>query len=388
MGCTNKNVRNIETDNPEKLQGNDIKTDNQNDLPEINIEKALDEMSNEKVQMSEFISSIKYVPLETNKSCQIGKRPKILVTNQHIFCDDFMFDLDGSFIKRLGKRGRGPGEYTLPRSIAVDENRNEFFVYAGFLSKILIYDLNNNFKRSVDVSYYGKDLFPLGDGLIFTGCEGAFNPDYFDYSIINSDNGDTIKIKRSSNVKYVSSESPNRGLNSKTCCWYYNNELRYYEFLSDTIFRITPSKEIPLYKLNLGDYKIPLDKISMVRSSGAYSQVWEIAETQKYLIFLIILKGFNRYYLCFNKTTNEVHASEFDKAFNNDIDGGPVEGLRNSQNRNILYTTLYPFNIQQDLEFWKTSNSGFDHLANQSLLKIINNTNPNDNPIICLFQSN
>jgi len=63
-----------------------------------------------------FIESVKYIPLETNNSCLIADASFVSLYDEFILVADskhnvFLFDLNGKFIRKIGIKGKGPGEY-------------------------------------------------------------------------------------------------------------------------------------------------------------------------------------------------------------------------------------------------------------------------------------
>ena len=66
---------------------------------------------------SEFIKSIKYVPLETTPNSMVGNIIDIIVNNNKIYVRDDenvikIFDLNGRYLHTFDRQGRGPEEYT------------------------------------------------------------------------------------------------------------------------------------------------------------------------------------------------------------------------------------------------------------------------------------
>lgn len=72
----------------------------------------------QELPVSEIAESIRFVPLETNENCLLNTDiSKIEIVEETIFMSDFnyifKYDLNGRFIKRIGKKGRGPA--SIPR---------------------------------------------------------------------------------------------------------------------------------------------------------------------------------------------------------------------------------------------------------------------------------
>lgn len=105
---------------------------------------------------------VEYVPLETNdefitkgKVMDVGK-DVILVTNPREG-DILFFDrATGKSLKKINHRGQGGEEYLLIVNLILDEANGEMFANDGPSSKIQVYDLEGNFKRSIS---YKKGAF-------------------------------------------------------------------------------------------------------------------------------------------------------------------------------------------------------------------------------------
>ncbi len=107
----------------------------------------------------------KYIPLETNNEflCEgfvqdVGKNI-MLIKNNKGDGDIFVYDRTGKALRKINRMGQGPEEYTFALGITLDEDNNEMFVNDHALKKIVVYDLEGNFKRSFKHKEGGKSLF-------------------------------------------------------------------------------------------------------------------------------------------------------------------------------------------------------------------------------------
>jgi hypothetical protein len=78
---------------------------------EFNFEKA------EPLKMSEIISEISYIPLETNSKCLLGNMwiyvfgKDILVKSNSSDESIYRFSTDGKYLNKIGSKGNGPSEF-------------------------------------------------------------------------------------------------------------------------------------------------------------------------------------------------------------------------------------------------------------------------------------
>lgn len=146
-----------------------------------------------------------------------------------------------------------------------------------------------------------------------------------------------------------------------------------------------PDKEIPRYIVNLGKYKVPIDKITSIKSGDEVLRIWSISESANYLFFRIITKGFKEYYGIFDKIKKETRVMESEKAFNNDIDGGPNCFFQNSITGNTGFFSLTPIELKKNLILWNTENKNYNSIANSKFNDFVSKLDDNQNHIIVLY---
>ena len=97
---------------------------------------------------------VEYIPLETNDEFvnqghvnAIGEK-YIIVTNYGNDGDIFVYDRNGKAIRKVNRKGQGGEEYiSCSRGITLDEENEELFINDHFAKRIVVYDLEGNFKR-------------------------------------------------------------------------------------------------------------------------------------------------------------------------------------------------------------------------------------------------
>ena len=155
------------------------------------------------------IFDVEYIPLDdadeyvTSGSIQSIGKNIIAVRNVGIDMtgDIFLFDRKGQGLRKINRKGQGPGEYQIPGNIVLDEDNNEMFVVNLAGGGMLVYDLFGNFKRSFKkigeliftvVANFDRDhlIFYSGDRNIVNGnIEGTRNQ----FFIMNKKDGSIIK---------------------------------------------------------------------------------------------------------------------------------------------------------------------------------------------------
>lgn len=97
---------------------------------EVNLKNSINNINT--LELSDLCSEVKYVPLETNPSSLFHEIRQIAVTDSFVFISDFnslfQFDINGRFIRKIGRQGRGPEEYIFIRDVCVNEDNNTIII--------------------------------------------------------------------------------------------------------------------------------------------------------------------------------------------------------------------------------------------------------------------
>ena len=102
----------------------------------------------ENPSISEIITDIEYIRLETNDSCLIGYIGQVLCYGDKYYMLDqiaksiYVFSDQGQYIGKISRTGQGPGEYIILYSIAIDEVGNMLYINDVAQKKILTFDVN------------------------------------------------------------------------------------------------------------------------------------------------------------------------------------------------------------------------------------------------------
>ncbi|TXE07548.1 6-bladed beta-propeller [Algoriphagus aquimarinus] len=173
----------------------------ENALQTILIPKKIDQ----ELQLEQLTKSIKLIQLETNDRSLLSGVLDIKMFNEKIYVSDasrriLIFNQDGKFVKVLGKRGEGPGEYDFFPHMTIDEESN--LLYVASARKLYVYSkedellLENALSFNVNAFSVLEDkLFVLRQELSIPQEEGFLNRASF-YEINKSlDVVDTIPVR-------------------------------------------------------------------------------------------------------------------------------------------------------------------------------------------------
>ncbi|MBQ8531424.1 MAG: 6-bladed beta-propeller [Parabacteroides sp.] len=95
-----------------------------------------------------LLQNKRYIPLETTDECLLSEITQLFCTSKEMFIFDihtqsvYVFDYTGTFLRKLHKKGQGPGEYSLITAITINEKTNRLSV-VNIGNSILSYDINS-----------------------------------------------------------------------------------------------------------------------------------------------------------------------------------------------------------------------------------------------------
>ena len=156
----------------------------------------------EKQHLSEIISDIEYIRLETNDSCLIGNIKQVLCYNDKFYILDSstksisVFSNKGQYTGKISSVGQGPGEYAMPHSMTIDKVHNMLYVNDVMQNKILIFDATSlKFESERFSTIEAQDFCFLNNDttIAWYGISGInYNGKLFNYHIMISNLDNSI----------------------------------------------------------------------------------------------------------------------------------------------------------------------------------------------------
>ena len=348
----------------------------------INIEEAIENISEEK--LSKYVSSLKYTPIETNDSALLGNIGRNFFTNDSLIfivspqvmrCIH-IFTHDGKYIRDIGSKGNGPGEYTGVRSMSVIPEKNALFVEGGV--KALSYSLedgkcisecwiNEFFDKSKDViqSFKGRESVAYNismwnivhhDGHIYTVAGDNITLEQYFMELMPDFSLDTLVPMRQTTLGV--------GMPRVVCgqIYLYSDNINVIHGLQDTIYTWENNSLTPRILIDFGN--IPsITTMPQIKKTHSFlhPRTWHLrgqfgqivpsltrifAETDRFIISSVFLpedivkqnnlKTYSEflYDKKIRKTKLIKHSEDLGGgAFTNDIDGGmpfwPIKHIGN-----------------------------------------------------------
>ena len=137
------------------------------------------------IDLTEIVDSVTYIPLETTPESLIGYVIRAYFVDDMVLVQSgqqiFFFDKRGKFLRKISRRGRGPGEYLNLSNTILDETNKRIIVYDGYGDKLLYYDFEGVFRKEVPdfaVKYFPREiaLLPNGNFLCYRPDHGRGYP--------------------------------------------------------------------------------------------------------------------------------------------------------------------------------------------------------------------
>lgn len=248
------------------------------------------------MNISEIADTVEYLELKSPKDLIISRIWDVIQADDYWIVRSIsgvsLFSLEGEWIRQIGRKGQGPGEYIGIRGIDYDPTHKEIAIADA--QQILFYDLDGNFLRHVKIT---EDYFyniGVSDTVLWTTALGLHQEKHqihaFNYqkdtlvAFPNPYYG--IQVKNADAVYFASSRWEKE---------FYRNEGRLYlknRMAHDTVFYLSGIEKIPYVVFNMGKYKLPLEYEywfsveDFDRHASAYWAVPSVAEDRRYLYLL------------------------------------------------------------------------------------------------------
>ena len=218
--------------------------------------------------LSDLIEVSKVIPLETRDSCLIGVITKVLgFQNQYYILDSrsakglFIFNDQGRFIRRIGKIGKGPGEYIIPDDFSIDEEAKQVYILNRRAGNVLQYSLNGIFIDEFQIDFSALNLEVANDCIAFAALDN--------YELFVTDKHGKTLYSKFPNEYYL----PILGPLSKS-----NNKILFAHFMCDTIFSVDRDCVKPRYFIDFEDNKLTkkeYDRLKITLKNGFSQRIIE-----------------------------------------------------------------------------------------------------------------
>jgi len=307
---------------------------------------SFDNDAREYVKMSEFVSSITYVPLETKPNCCINNITKIRIFGDSLlifneidwnYTEIMVFNKKGKYLGIFGENGRGPEEILNPRDIR--KVGRSYYIWDR--DKISEFDEKGNFKRVLLKAFYPGSNFLIDTNFVYLYHATDFPGILSQFSL----KGDLIRTFKPSVPKQIGSAFKEENI------FDINGEFHLFAPSFDTVWAVENNQLYTKYVFNFkGDMTLqklflennvsnPLE-FSKIMNSTSFSYVTNYIEDEDY-IFL----SYSKLKKTGSKLISKKSGSQitFNYCINN-IDNGIVAKPISFEN-NSLVILLQPLDV-------------------------------------------
>ena len=326
------------------------KSSSLSECPIVNVRSALQEET--PISMKEDVVSIQYIPLETTDSCLISNLLNLQVTTDYMFMyngkteEVLQFDRKGKFIRRVGRQGNGPGEYSMISELAVDNSNKELsiFQYGG---DALVYSYDGSFLRNDTTVKQAGGMYVFADGK--RALKGLVMKPFEQAPWAGA-------LQQADGLLLKSKSLFPQGLSQDVCfmkeiCFSPSTEgVLLFTACNDTVAGIYANGIEPAYVLkreNPTEYYVDIANINKFRDNTVETDqiigVYDLFESPHYL-YLRLYKGDAIFIQRFDKKTGELKSQRIPDDYlecSAAIPGGNVIGMDNDIDGGIPFWPEY-----------------------------------------------
>jgi len=358
-------------------------------------------------KLSAFADDIEFIPLQTTRESLIGGPARRVVSReQRIYVSDatriMCFDIEGRFLYKLDKLGRGPGEYSVIFYFDVDPD-NKYLIIPNHY-KLLLFGISDTgfyFQRSLA---FNEDVLRKSE--IVPGTNHIFIPippwrgNEQTLSLLIDIFGDTVHFKPNCYKYTKQSKGGSRSL-SEMQVYSIGKKVCFKEEFSDTVFYVDTKDNHFKPRMILNSHNTivtPERRGGSETAPKARSGVNRIFETSRYVFINCIIKDSqdrdieNR--IIFDKTTNIKYMLDIDSERKSplvdDLGGGPAFNmgyLDYSFNGDMLFSFVEAHALKKHVASEEFKNAKVKYPEKKERIKELSDSlDDMDNPVLVMVR--
>jgi hypothetical protein len=307
--------------------------------------------------LSKVAESIKYIPLKTSSDYILDDYlKKIIITKKEIFVSVFgdcvyRFSINGEFLNKIGKIGRGPEECIKPKDMILDSANHQVIILDE--DKLVSYGFDGSFIKKWPLGFSSGNLIQLdANTILLNDLDYLFKKpgDRFSFKFYTLKNNQVIS-------KVACDKEDKIPFSICTPIMYaFNHQSYLKDYWSDTIYQIIDPYTLKAYAVvetGKFNYRDSDDKAILTGASSS-DDTWiidivNISETNRF-IFIVSNKGLFYY----DKVQKETFCCNFKiedndaTLFANDLTKGPdlssfIYNYAIDNNSQVSYKTALSF---------------------------------------------
>lgn len=368
--------------------------------------------TDDKMLLSDLVEDAEYIKLETTEEALV-KTGKTIIDDDYIYIlNDVLYLFsrkDGSFVRKIGKIGQGPGEFKLAISFSIADGK--VYIRTNYQPKIFIYDVNTGvFLGDIDCTNSSLVIFVHKNQNITLLRRLPTYENQFSFMNINH-KGDTLLFK-SPKIKLPDEIIEKRfgpHLPFITTFWASDSHLNCYDSMTDTVYAINGDSYRSRFHIKRGKYGMdPLKyfstdwgKTGSERGWNDYIKMDSFIESSQYIYILLDYKDTKTesHWARYDKKTGEVkwwrnkiveenpELTKFfwTKHFYNDFDGGRDVIFHVNEQFAVAYISEPPFEKVLTIEDFATSKPLYPD-KQAKLKSLVDEMGEDDNPTIVIYK--
>ncbi|TKG94925.1 6-bladed beta-propeller [Puteibacter caeruleilacunae] len=345
--------------------------------------------------LSDLCTDIEYITLDSSQL--IGRIRQIDFSRRNILICNAMgyslFNNEGKYLNRIGRIGRGPGEYTkYIKDATISPDGKSIFIL-NLMREILVYDEHGDFlrKHKLPEGMLVHNITTMNDHQLLLSCGSTADQEKY-YWVIVDYNGNVLRTKKSF-VRLCYKKDAPAGPLPTHILFGGGRTINYYDQYTDTIFEIGEDSHRVRFIIDRGDIGLtPKLYEQGIISKGLERYMWPrgIWETNNYVLFYTSCKT-KSYRILLEKSTNKLYrVGDGDYgwgAFQNDFDGGLDFFPRETPMNSIRVRTIDAYELKAHVasEAFKNSTPKYPE-KKKALEKLANGLSENDNPVLMLVR--
>lgn len=241
----------------------------------IDLEKSRFYFEEGNLEITDYVKAPLYINLDQSGDYYFTEVDKMIISDKYIYILDltglnhvYVFDLDGSFVSRIGMMGDGPNEYRRLGDFSVSE-KEEIILLDRQRKKLLYFNTYGDFLSVKSFDFRADSFVDLKDGFLF-GLVVESEVDELDgFQVIHTDSSMNVIQKYLEYPKGFMDVKFHTGLFTKS-----GNEIYYHKPVTDFVLKFQDNgkleKQIELIFNNPENFetiKYDYGKLSELRSS-------------------------------------------------------------------------------------------------------------------------
>ena len=220
-----------------------------------------------------ILDSVVYIPLETKDSCLIGDIGKVFMTDSNIIIYDskqveiLLFDKTGKFVKKIGRKGRAPGEYLFFNEVIFDYNTKLIYAAERYLNQVYVYNLDGELLKQIRSEYEFNSFCKAENGFWLYTCFKENNPEGYNLMLVN-ENMDTC-------IAGFCPQNPSFFYATFNPVFSQSRQGKsYFAYpTSNMIYRLEDGKAVPCYQIDFGEKTMPYSILRQMDNRKDYEQL-------------------------------------------------------------------------------------------------------------------